>query len=63
MSNKLARNWTVPCLRYRGDFIAMMFERVDALIVKVSPARVAELIESREGFEFNFTKKKLKSGS
>ena len=25
------------CLRYEGDFIAMMFERDDALINKVSP--------------------------
>ncbi len=49
-----------PCLRYRGDFVAMMFEREDALIIKVSPARVNELIEAGEGSEFNFTKKKFK---
>lgn len=49
-----------PCLRYRGDFIAMMFEREDALIIKVAPARVAELIESGEGCAFNFTGKKFR---
>jgi len=38
-----------PCLRYKGDFIAMMFEKEDALIIKVSPERVDELItETRE---------------
>ena len=29
-----------PCLRYNGEFIAMMFEKEDALIIKVSPSRV-----------------------
>ena len=49
-----------PCLRYKGDFIAMMFDKQDALIVKVSPARVDALIETGDGLEFNFTKKKFK---
>ncbi len=49
-----------PCLRYRGDFFAMMFEREDALIIKVSTERVAELIETGLGLEFNFTKKTFK---
>lgn len=49
-----------PCLRYRGDFFAMMFEREDALIIKVSPERVAELIATGLGLEFNFTKKTFK---
>ena len=49
-----------PCLRYRGDFVAMMFEREDTLIIKVSAKRVNELIETGEGSEFNFTKKKFK---
>ena len=38
-----------PCLRYEGDFIAMMFEREDALIIKVSPKRVDELVADGRG--------------
>ncbi|WOO42448.1 hypothetical protein [Rubellicoccus peritrichatus] len=49
-----------PCLRYKGDFLAMMFEREDALIIKVSPARVDALIDEGIGREFNFTKKRFK---
>ncbi|MCW9034817.1 MAG: hypothetical protein OQK35_04390 [Alphaproteobacteria bacterium] len=49
-----------PCLRYKGDFIAMMFEKADALIIKVSPERVNELIGNGNGLEFNFTKKRFK---
>lgn len=33
-----------PCLRYKGDFMAMMFDKEDALIIKVSPQRVNEII-------------------
>lgn len=50
-----------PCLRYNGGFIAMMFEKADALIIKVSPARVNELIDTGVGLEFNFTKKRFKA--
>lgn len=49
-----------PCLRYDGNFIAMMFEKQDALIVKLSEQRVNEILESGEGLEFNFTKKRFK---
>ncbi len=49
-----------PCLRYNGNFIAMMFDREDALIIKVSQKRVDELIDEGIGREFNFTKKKFK---
>jgi hypothetical protein len=49
-----------PCLRYKGDFMAMMFEKEDALIIKVSPERVDELITQEKGMEFNFTKKRFK---
>ena len=49
-----------PCLRYKGDFMAMMFDREDALIIKVSPERVNELITAGKGREFNFTKKRFK---
>ena len=45
-----------PCLRYNGDFMAMMFEMEDAL---VSPSRVDQLIAEGNGMEFNFTKKKF----
>lgn len=49
-----------PCLRYRGDFVAMMFAKADSLIIKVSPARVNEIIANGNGNEFNFTKKRFK---
>ncbi len=49
-----------PCLRYKGAFMAMMSDRFNALIIKVSPERVNELIESGIGNEFNFTKQRFK---
>ena len=49
-----------PCLRYKGQFFAMMFEREDALIIKVPEQRVNNLIEEGRGREFNFTKKRFK---
>lgn len=49
-----------PCLRYRGDFMTMMFEKQDALIVKLPAQRVLELIESGQGLEFNYTGKRFK---
>lgn len=49
-----------PCLRYKGNFMAMMFNKEDALIIKVAPDRVDELIASGIGKEFNFTKNRFK---
>lgn len=49
-----------PCLRYKGDFVAMVFKKEDTLIVKLSPDRVNELIASGIGREFKFTKKRFK---
>ncbi|WP_185234272.1 hypothetical protein [Teredinibacter franksiae] len=49
-----------PCLRYKGEFIGMMFDKEDALIIKVAETRVKELIEQGVGREFNFTKKRFK---
>lgn len=49
-----------PCLRYKGSFLAMMFDKEDALIIKVSPERVNELVAQGVGAEFNFTKKRFK---
>ena len=49
-----------PCLRFRGEFLGMMFDKADALIVKLPPERVSELIEEGAGLEFNFTKKRFK---
>ncbi len=49
-----------PCLRYKGDFIAMMFDKEDSLIIKVSPERVNEIIADGKGMEFTFTKKRFK---
>ena len=51
---------STPCLRYKGQFMAMMFEKEDALIIKVSPERVNQLIAEGKGNEFNFTKKRFK---
>jgi len=50
----------MPCLRYKGAFMAMMFEKEDCLIIKVSATRVDELIAEGKGLEFNFTKKRFK---
>ncbi|WP_120633845.1 hypothetical protein [Ruegeria sp. EL01] len=49
-----------PCLRYKGSFLAMMFDKEDALIIKVSPERVNELVSQGFGVEFNLTKKRFK---
>lgn len=49
-----------PCVRYKGDFMAMMFEKEEALIIKVSPERVDEIIAEGKGMEFNFTRKRFK---
>ena len=49
-----------PCLRYKGEFMAMMLEKESALIIKVSPQRVDQLIAEGRGREFNFTKKRFK---
>lgn len=49
-----------PCLRYKGQFFAMMFERENALIIKVPEQRVNKLIQQGKGREFNFTKKRFK---
>ncbi len=49
-----------PCLRYKGAFIGMMFDKEESLIVKLSPERVNDLIAEGLGNEFNFTKKRFK---
>jgi len=49
-----------PCPRCKGDFMAMMFQKEDYLIIKVPPARVDALIDAGDGREMNFTKKKFK---
>lgn len=57
---ELSTMMKTPCLRYRGNFLAMMFEKEDAMIIKVAPERVNDLISSGMGMEFNFTKKRFK---
>jgi len=57
---ELSTMMKTPCIRYRGEFVAMMFDKEDALIIKVSPERVNELIEQGKGREFSFTKKRFK---
>jgi hypothetical protein len=49
-----------PCLRYRGAFMAAIFNRGDGMIIKVSPERVNELIAKGNGTDFDFTKKRFK---
>jgi hypothetical protein len=49
-----------PCLRYKGEFIAMMFDKEAALIVKVPAERVKEIIAEGKGREFKFTKTRFK---
>ena len=36
-----------PCLRYKGAFMVMMFDKENALIIKVAPQRVSRLANSR----------------
>jgi hypothetical protein len=57
---ELSTMMRTPCLRYKEDFMAMMFIKEDSLIIKVSPDRVNELISEGKGNEFNFTKKRFK---
>ena len=49
------------CLRYKGDFLAMIFKREDALVIKVSPERVNALIAKGKGKPFDFTGKRFKA--
>lgn len=51
---------SAPCLRYRGGFLAMMLEKQEALIIKVSAERVNDLITCGIGIEFNVTTKRFK---
>ena len=48
------------CLRYRGEFMAMLFIKEHGLIIKVAEARVQELISEGTGESFNFTGKTFK---
>lgn len=57
---ELSTMMKTPCLRYKGEFMAMMFEKEDALIIKISPERVDKIIAEGKGNEFNFTKKRFK---
>ena len=57
---ELSTMMKTPCLRYKGEFLTMIFEKEDALIIKVAPERVNELIAEGQGKEFNFTKKRFK---
>lgn len=57
---ELSTMMKTPCLRYKGSFLAMMFDKQEALIIKVSPERVNALIAEGTGMEFNFTKKRFK---
>lgn len=57
---ELSTMMQTPCLRYKGNFIAMWFEKENSLIIKVSPERVTEIILNGNGSEFNFTKKRFK---
>lgn len=57
---ELSTMMKTPCLRHNGNFIAMMFEKEEVLIIKVSPDRVNQLISENKGREFKFTKKRFK---
>ena len=57
---ELSTMMKMPCLRFRGAFIAMLFDKSDALIIKASPERVNQLIAEGTGLEFNLTGKRFK---
>ncbi len=48
------------CLRYGKEFMGMMFDKENALIIKVSPERVLELMATGIGREFNYTGKRFR---
>jgi len=50
----------MPCLRFKGEFLAMMFDKEEALIIKVAPERVYELVAEGKGKEFNLTGKRFR---
>jgi hypothetical protein len=49
------------CLRYSGEFLGMIFQRENALIIKIAPQRVDELIAEGIGMPFDLTGKRFKS--
>jgi hypothetical protein len=49
-----------PCLRYHGEFIGMWFDKEDAMIIKIAPNRVQELIDEGKARPFDFTGKKFR---
>lgn len=57
---ELSTMMKAPCLRYKGDFITMMFAKEESLIIKVSSSRVNEIVANNQGNEFKFTKKRFK---
>lgn len=57
---ELSTMMNTPCLRYRGAFFAMYFDKADALIIKIAPERVNQLIAEGEGVEFNLTGKRFR---
>jgi hypothetical protein len=58
-SVELSTRMGSPCLRYKEGFMAMLFAKENALIIKVSSDRVHQTIQEAKGNEFNFTKKKF----
>jgi len=57
---ELSTMMKTSCIRYKGEFLAMMFDKEEALIIKVLPGRVNELINEGTGKEFNLSKKRFK---
>lgn len=59
---ELSTMMKTPCLRYKGEFLAMMFDKEAALIIKVSAGRVKELIKEGVEKKLILPKSILKSG-
>ena len=57
---ELATMMGTPCLRYKGEFLGMMFDKEETLIVKLPADRVLELMDKGIGREFNYTGKRFK---
>lgn len=57
---ELSTMMRTPCIRYKGEFVSMMFDKKDSLIVKLPEERVHELVERGAANYFDFTSKRFK---
>ncbi|MDI3526105.1 MAG: hypothetical protein PWR03_288 [Tenuifilum sp.] len=49
-----------PCLRYKGEFLAMFMEKDKTIVVKTKPHLVKKYVERGVAAQFNITGKNFK---